>query len=352
MAESDFKILSSDVERITRTHGFGPTGATSYVLLHGISNQLGLPNIPKNTDSQGLVFFTKPCMNLSYDNVILHRKMRNLADPRLDSMGNYIRCILNPPGFDERGDKIRSTINNDKLAFLPIGNFLLSMSDPPDYVGNVYTTREGWGGEQVSIFESRPLINKAYDLSLTFANMDGDLINSIFSRWIEYQARVYEGSMLPFPIFIANNMKDYETRAYRIILDQSGKYIRRIYAPTAMFPYSDPEGAGMGYERNDIFNTKSDEIQITFNAQGAQFNDPILLYEFNKIVEKFHPDLNPTKRTSVIKIEGELLNGLDKKQLLNFYTYPYINVDTMELEWWADTDKYNYIMRILIPPKV
>lgn len=352
MTDKLFNILSKDVERITRSYGFGPNGSTTYALLHGISNQLGLPSIPQNTDSQGLVFFTKPCLNLSYDNVILHRKMRNLADPRLDSMGNYIRCLLNPPGFDEHGDKIRSIINNDRLAFMPISNFLISMSDPPDFVADTYTTKEGWGKEQVSMIESRPNINMAYDLNLTFANMDGDLINSIFSRWIEYGTRVFEGSMLPFPVFILNNMIDYQTRAYRIILDHSGRYVQKMYAPFAMYPYSNPEGAGMGYERADVLNTKSNELQITFKAIGAQYNDPVLIDEFNKITEVFHPDLNPAKRKTVTKVDGQLTNGVDKRQLLNFYVYPYINSDTMELEWWADNEQYATILQLLERPKV
>lgn len=340
-----------NIDLSSRKLGLGNLQSASYALLHGLNTTNALPSLPINTDSQGIVLFTRPNMNLSYDNVIMHRTMTFLADPRPDSIGNYIRCLMYEKGFDPVGDANRSTIINDKLGFMPpLSTLLLTMSEPPDYVADLYTSKSGFGKEEISFIEARPNINSAYDLSLTFANIEGNVIKAIFAVWAEYAARVFEGSMLPFPSNILAHRIDYQTRPYRIILDRANRYVQEIYAPFAAFPYSIPYGSNMGYNAKETFNTNANEIRLNFRAIGAIYNDPRLIKDFNKVTTNFNPDMRPGSRSNLIKVTGEK-NNVDLKQLFSYHCYPYINETTYELEWWTERSLYDTLIKLLERPK-
>lgn len=339
MANNFTSTATTIVDISNRSVGLGGANVGTYSVLHGLNPLGGLANIPQNTDTHGLVFFTKPMLNLSRDNVMNSRKMTFLADTDPLSMGNYIRCLLNPKGFDPEGDKLRSTVNDDNNIFLPISNLLINLSPPPDYVADTYTSDEGINKEQVSFIDSKPNVFSSYDMTGTFANMEGDPISAIFTTWTEYMTRVAEGSMLPFPIHILQRRLDYNTRIYRLILDKSKRFVQKIFACGAAFPYTSPEGAVMGYDVKEHLSKEADEIQIVFKCNGAIYNDPILVYEFNLSVVKYNPDIAPGKRVNHTKVIGTAPNGKDMRLLMAYNVYPYI-ADTMELEWYAPNDIY------------
>lgn len=334
------------IKVVDKSHGLFATTTNTFSVLHGLNAMGGIPPLPPNTDNQGLVLFTKPCLNLSYNNVVPIRKLAFLANTDPLSMGNYIRCLLSPKGFDPTGDKTRSSICDDKNGFMSISNMLLSLTPMPDMVADTYTTDEGYSKEQVSYIDSKPNIYNGYDLTATFANMEGDPISAIFATWVEYEQRVAEGSMLPFPINILQRRIDYQTRIYRLILDKTKTFVQKISACAAGFPYTVPEGAPTGYTHNVHLNPEADQIQITFKCIGAIHNDPILIEEFNKTVLKYNPDIAVGKRLSHKKISGLTDLGVNLKELLNYKMYPYI-ADTMELEWYADTADYDNILEML-----
>lgn len=335
------------IDTSSRSPGLGGIGTGTYTVLHGLNALGGMPALPINADNQGLTFFTRPCLNLSYNNVIGTRKLAYLATSESDSMGLAIKCMLSPPGFEtpsSSGSSGRSTITDDLCAFLPISNLLLSLSAPPDLVADLYESSEGYNKEQVSWVDSKPNNYSAYDLTATFANMEGDPITSLFSAWLEYSMRVAEGSMLPFTINLVENRIDYQTRIYRLLLDRSRTYVQRIYACGAAFPTSNPLGAVMGYTHGVHLTPEADQIQITFRCLGAMYDDPILIVEFNKTVVTFNPAMADNQRASTMtKVTGSTKNGIALKSLLNFKMYPRIS-PTMELEWWANTQDYNNIV--------
>ncbi len=340
-------ILRTNIELLeisNRNNSYSNGDTSTYNIFHGINALGGIPALPHNSDNQGLVFFTKPHLNLSYDNVISIRKLAFLADNNINSMGCLIKCMLNPLGYSEASDRVRSSILDDKCAFIPISNLLLSLSNPPDYTADTYTTTEGYNKEQVAWIDSRPGIWNVYDLQANFANMEGDPITTIFDVWIEYAQRVAEGSMLPFPINIVENRIDYQTRIYRLILDRTRTYVQKIWACCAAFPYTNPIGAVMGYNSSTHITTEANQIQITFKCIGSMFNEPILIKEFNELVGIFNPSMKDSNRVKMVKVNGVTDSGLNKKALLKYKMYPFI-APSMELEWYAFKDEYDLIMQ-------
>jgi hypothetical protein len=342
---TDNKQSHNDIISVTHMgNGFGANNAAAYSVFHGLNALGGIPPLPNNTDNQGFTFFTKPCLNLSYNNVVGNRKLAFLADPRPYSMGNLIRCMLNPPSYDSEGDKLRSSIIDDKCAFLPISNLLMTMQQPPDIISSSYTSNEGYNKEQVTFIDSKPNFYEAYDLTLTFANLEGDPISTIFSTWMEYAMRVYEGSMLPFPINIVENRIDYETRIYRFVMDRTKTFIQRIYSSGPVYPVSVPLGAVMGFDNTQHLSTENNQISITMRCMGAMYDDPILILEFNKSVTNYNKDMLPKNRSKMIKVNGLTKTNINKKSLLNYKMYPWIS-ETMELEWYAYKSDYDRIVK-------
>jgi hypothetical protein len=335
------------LDLINKTSARGGLNASTFSILHGLNAVGGLPNLPENTDSKGLILFTKPQCNLSHDNVLPFRKLSYLINTDPYSMGNYIRCALNPKGFDPGGDMYRSKIIDDKQAFMPmVSNLVLNMSAPKDISVNIYTSPEGRAKEQVSWIDDKPGVYDTYQLTVTFANIDGDPISNLFSTWLEYGQRISEGSMRPFFINIIRNRIDYQTRIYRITLDRSLKYVQDIFATGAAFPTSLPIGGKFGITEGTHFNLEGNQIQINFQCIGAIYNDPLLILLVNKLISKYNPAMG-NGFSGMTKINDISSTGLIKKHLLNSYLYPWINTETMELEWYAENSRIAAIEQLI-----
>lgn len=354
-------ITKARLDKMYRSSGLGGLGALTYSLLNGLNIRGRIPNLPPSVDDQGVTFFTKPCLNLSYHNVINLRRMAFLADTDRYSMGNAIRCMLNPVGLDNTavnrfgtnikepaGDEYRSFLIDDKNAFIPmLSGTLLSLSGWPDFSPDTYTSPEGIAKEQVSWIDSRGDQNGIFDLTATFLNMEGDPVSKLFSVWLEYSTRVAEGSMMPFYINMVENRIDYQTRIYRFTLDRSGRYIQSVTACAAAFPISDPRGAKVNYTTEKSLTEENNKIIIPFRANIPMYDDPILLDEFNKTVILSNGDMHDAKRESIYTKLNTSNSGVDETNLFSYKSYPRVNVQTNELEWWTPTVIYKSLMETL-----
>lgn len=342
MATSELEQL---IDLSYRENGLGGMDVNSYTILRGLNAVGGLPTFPPNKDSQGFVFMTKPQLNLSYNNVTKLRTMTFLADPNRMSMGNAIRCMLNPIGFDKEGDKLRSLLVDDQNAFLPITNLLMTMSKPPDFASEVYLTEEGYAKEQLGWTDGIDGYRGAYTMTLTFANIDGDPITAIFLAWYTYIHAVLKDTMTAYYVNILRNRVDYQTRIYRLVMDSTNTYVNKIYASGPIWPIGVPVGAPFGYDVSTVVINENDQIQITFQCIAAEYADPIIITEFNRIVGRFNPKMKTANLKSMVKVQGLTKLGIPEKKILNYRLYPRI-APSMELEWYAYPKDYEQIIKL------
>ena len=346
--------------------GFGKSSTALINVIRGM-NHRGFGNlVPANTDEQGFTFFTKPNLNLSYDNVINSRRLHFLTDDKPNSMATAIRCMLSPmvgaPVMPEEGwaysyaddpmndptNKItdtirlpRSIIVDDRYPFIPLlSNTLLSLSGWPDFVLESFNSKEGLRKEVTSWVDSIGDIYSAFDLTANFHNLDGDPVTTLFAVWTEYAARVAEGSMDPYMNMIVEHEIDYQTRIYRFIMDPTRTYIRKIADCGAAYPTAVPNGAAFNYTSENIRIEDTKEVSIRFNCVGARYNDPITIYNFNTLVGIFNSDMRDTK------IREERMVKLDNKykRLFNYRGYPRID-ETNELEWWVPKHEFEAVVK-------
>lgn len=343
--------------------GYGKTSTALINVLYGMNHRGSGNIVPANTDDPGFTFFTKPNLNLSYDNVNNSRRLSFLALGNDRSLSNAIRCMLSPQVLDPRvgtedwqlsktndnsiGDRLlpRSLIVDDTYPFIPLlSNTLLSLSGWPDFVLEAFNSKEGLRKEVVSWVDSIGDIYSAFDLTANFQNIDGDPVTTLMAVWTEYAARVAEGTMVPYAKMIVENEIDYQTRIYRFIMDPTRTYIRKIADVGVAFPSAVPLGAAFNHNA-DLFRVEENkEISIRFSCTGVRYNDPITIYNFNTIVGIF----NSAMRTEASRKEKMVKLDNWEKASFNYKGYPYIN-ERNELEWWVTIEQYDGLINTLDP---
>lgn len=334
--------LIDQIDYISRGSGLGNLSESMVNTLVGI-NHRGTGNpVPYNQDNQGLTFFTRPRLNLSYNNLGADRRLSILgAGKGVSKAGHYpsaIRQWLDPEiarVLFEGGD--RSLLVDPYCAFIPLlGNNLISLSGWPDPIVEIYNSDEGLAKETWGMADGIDTIYSAYDLNATFRNIAGDPISLMFYVWNIYKSMVYQGRMLPYPDSEMLREIDYQTRIYRLILDPTRTFVQKIAACGAGFPTSSALGQAFDYSSDSPFEqSRASQISIPFRCFGAMYQDPILMREFNDVVEIFNPAMMaPFRDKFMIKIPRAELNTY------NYAGYPRIDMETNELQWWDSRDQY------------
>lgn len=341
------------VRSVSQTSGYGQLKSAATAVFFG-HNHRGAGNpIPINTDQYGMTFFTRPRLNLSYDNITRDRTLAPMMTMRKASIPRAIRAYLDPVGAlvgqTYRGGvkgaagsmPYPSPLVDPYNAFIPIlENNLISLSGWPDPYVDTYTTRSGVYQEEWSMIDGFAKFYKKFDLSANFRNIVGDPISYLFHVWTQYAALVHEGVLDPRPESILENEIDYNTRVYRLVLDPQRRYVQKIAACGAAFPVSNSLGAHFNFDESKTYNGDIDQISVSFQCMGAIYMDPILIKEFNDTVSLFNPSMRDNRRSSVyVKLEPRW------KPLFNYLGYPRIDPLTMELEWWVTREDFDTIMQ-------
>lgn len=385
-----------------------PIGSTQAAVtnnLYGINHQNIKGVIPEDRDSQGLVFFTRPCLNLTTANIRNVRQMYSLLTNNNKSIHSYVRCMLDPRThlnnpymlnggnrpedwasspfleysnkYDKRDKEIddlltEESLNNlvksfpnnellklksyqnylnpkpkscpfvdEHLAFIPLlTNTIKSLKGWPDPVLPNFTSKEGVRKEQWGIGDGTMEIYNAFDLDAQFRNIRDKPTLLLFETWVRYISLVFEGMMDPYFDFLIENEIDYNTRIYRLVLDESKTFVKMISACGAAFPMAIGIGSYFDYDDEQKYNTSNRDLSIRFQCFGAMYNDDILVKEFNETVGIFNPAVKAMLRNrgndSLVEIPNNLLH------LFNNRGYPVIDPATMQLKWFINKNSKTY----------
>lgn len=346
--------------------------------LYGINHTKVKSTIPSNRENVGYVFFTRPQLNLSTDNIRNIRQFYSMLTTTDTSTARFVRNTLDPrlalglydtPKTDDDGVVVSATAGYNEVldcplvdkfqAFIPIlTNSIVSLSGWPDIVLPTFTSEIGLRKEQYSQADGIVDIYESYDLDVTFRNQVNDPIIQLFQTWLRYSSSVFEGTLMPYMDFIRENEIDYMTRIYRVVLDKNLRRVNKIFANGVGFPITVPSGQFADFSDNNDYNQQVKEFTVRFRSLGAQFNDDILIREFNNVVGVFNPDMANIEtitedhlRTSSmtgsklnITLEDKLLDLNVRKipehllAVLNHRAYPRINTVTYEMEWYTDKE--------------
>lgn len=339
--QAGFENTEALMTRLSREQALGDKGTIFGDLFYGINRRMqGNAGVPSNTDLQGMTFFTRPNMNLSYDNVAGVRELTGLLTTYGNTYQRAIRTILDHDSASKRNVNSPGIVD-DKSAFIPLlSNSIISCSGWPDLALNTYVSSEGVGKESWMMNDGQVKINGRYDLSISFQNMLGDPITLLFFVWLHYIGAVYTNTMMPWPYSITENEVDYQTRIYRFVLDYSGRFIQKWAACGAAQPGALSMGAAFNFSRDNPYSEENSQITVPFVCIGAMYNDYIVLEEFNKVGEMFNPAMEDGARQEYYRKLAP-----SERSLFNYSGYPRVNLKTQELEWWVDNNVYEAYLK-------
>jgi len=341
--EYDKKTITTLDDFFAYTQDTGSIEQAGSNALRGINQSKVSAPMPVNKDTQGFVFFTRPMLNLNKWNLAKHRSFHSLSSTDQYSVQRYVRCMLDPSLGRYSTPRETSPLVNDKLVFIPLlTNTITKLSGWPDIVDPVFTSKQGVRKEQWSIVDGTTEVNEAFDLDVTFKNIADEPVSLLFKTWTNYASYVFDGQLQPYAGFEARNEIDYTTRIYRIVLDKTEKYVKKIACTIASFPINEPTGKFFDYDREQLYMDQTKDVNIRFRSMGARYNDEIIIKWFNTASTYTNGALyeviknNFTATSGYVKIPRELLS------MFKYHGYPLINTNTFELEWWIDSSTEIY----------
>lgn len=331
-------ILPFSVDDYFRTTGIGSLNKAITRNLYGINHRQTPPGALMNKDIYGYTFWTRPQLNMTGNNLRNDRIFYDLLSSEEYSIQRFVRTTLDPrlqSGFTN-GETLSSPLVDPYQAFIPLlTNSLMSISGWPEIQAPTYTSPPGLFKEVYGQVDGTTKIYTDYDIDSTFRNYRGDPLLYMLFIWIKYASLVFEGTIVPYPDYIFNNVIDYNTRIYRLVMDHNKTYVKKIACTGVSFPTAIPIGGFFDYNSDTPFNTQMREFTIRFTSLGAEYMDNILVKEFNETVKIFNPYMRDSIRSSVmIRIPFNYLI------LFNNSGYPHINEETYELEWYIRQDTY------------
>lgn len=341
------------IDGITTSAGIGSIDTSITSSFYGINHRQTPGAIQINKDYFGLTFFTRPKLNLSGINLRSDRLMAPLLTQEENSLQRAIRCTLDPRLDTGEASGIPCGLIDPKQAFIPLlTNHLMASNGWPDLLAPTATSHEGMYKEAFSFVDGLTKNHSTYDISAQFRNIPGDPITALFFTWLHYMSLVYEGVMVPYLQAIVERETDYHTRIYRLVLDSSKTRVTKIAACGAAFPISCPIGAAFNYEAGKPINSSNDQINVQFRCMGAIYQDDILIYEFNRTVATFNPEMRESNflAPGANNTRGSYTNRtmqqipIEALTIFNNMGYARINPVNYELEWWVRKSDYKAVL--------
>ena len=338
------------VDTLSKISGSGNDSAKFQQIFGGLNRLPNITPVSFHKEIQGMTLFTRPDLNLSNQNIINLRPLLYLMTDNANSIPYAIRCILDPD-LDPNGAS--SLVDKYSPYISLLSNTLVTMSQPPDIGVTAYTSPEGIMKEQWMMNEGVAFYNGRYDITCTFDNIKGAGTLLLFHVWLLYMSYLRVGpvgGLVPKSRNIFNGVMDYFTRIERFTFDESGRFIEQWWHTGASMPTNLSIGAGFSYNREETHSQENRTISVQFSCVGAVYMDPIQLHEFNLRTFAFNPSFRgfmdidkygDDYTQEYIKIPHE------RRASFNYKGLPYINLSTMEMEWWVPATHYgDEIMRM------
>lgn len=288
--------------------------------------------VPKNRELTGFTFITRPCCNLSRANLAGNRKFAPLVVGPDNSMQTMIRWYLDTKlCYEQRGERICQLIDTHNPFNVLLCNNLLSINGFLDYNLSLETSEGGFFSEQQTCVVGGDRLAHGNDLQLQFKDMPGGPVMALHEYWTEYCANIMDGSMSQYPEDIEHNLMAYTVSIYRFMVDPTTRIITRWAKATGCYPKMSPSGTPFNKNQGEHVSTAASEFVVPYQAHKLEYNDPIILTEFNILVDRYRG----------YKVEEDSL-GINLAATIenNYAGLPYVSQRNgiNELVWQYSTD--------------
>lgn len=331
-----FPSGDTTINDIFREQGHGSFSALNTAALWGVDHQGISTYIDSPQEEYGIVLFTKPMLNLSYNNILQDNRFVAMASDNALSMPRIVKAMLDP--VSQKVKRTSCPLIDPYSAFLPIlSNTCTSLSGFPDIQMKSYESAPGKFSEVYIQPDGHAETMEDLSLTATFKEGPGGIVSELFFKWVTYMGLIREGKFRRRLGFILDNKRDYDTRVYVLVLDRSKRYVLKLTCCGVMFPSSVPMGKDGDFvkEADGGIIEDSNTVSIQFKAMGACYRNPLWIAAFNRTVENMNPYMNVAYiKTYMKQIPHDQRNDFNKMG------YPLIDIATMELKWYVFKEDY------------
>lgn len=291
-----------------------------------IRNTIYMPEM----EGHGFTFITRPKLNLSGPSIRSDRVLSLLDSLEPNSISFAVRALLdtNLKSIYNLSTSNSPYFNSENPFLAILSNRLMSLNGWPDPTIDVETTEGGFFSESITYPKGHDQLTRNYDLSATFSDIQGSVVHSLFMMWVRWIGLANRGAVTAYMEDIESRRMSFTSSIYRFVMDPSNRYITKWAKATGCFPRNVPTGQYFNYDANASNVDTAMNLSIPITVAGkVEYMDPIILKEFNMLVDKFSP---ATKGNTAAR---------DKvRMLLNFKCIPYIDLSgTNELMWMYDS---------------
>jgi hypothetical protein len=341
LQEKVFRLLNNELYQSAGFGGFYNQLQTAVAKI----NRYGPSPLAPNRVFSGYTFITRPQLNLATSSILNNRVLSILDtdDPR--DINFMIRGLLDPRWyfrwmFDHNGQE-SELLDQLNPLFTPLCNCLTSCTGWPDYVLEQDKGDTGFFSEGLTIASGSNRLKQGADLSLTFKEIHGGIILSIFHMWLEYMAAVTKNELVAYPQEIDQRRLNYTVSIYRFIMTPDKRFIQHCAKATGCFPLSVPLGALFNVNQGELHVAAAKEVSIPFVANVVEYDDPVIPYEFNILMKRYWPDIESAEETPGF---NPTTSNIVSSRTTNGPEYPYTNPFNTYL-------RYNYVGLPYIVPR-
>lgn len=322
-------VTPNDIQRlfdaaVEQSYKYSSAGSfhSVYTTILRQLDRYGYSIVLPNHEVVGLTFITRPKLNLSTASLRQDPVLSTLDTLDPTSLPFALRCLLDTK-FSRRPIDIAPIaaaspfFNIESPFLLPLTNCLKSISGFPDIVIETETSQGGYFAEDITMATGSDMLNRTYDLSLTFRDIQGGFIAALFTIWSRVIPLLSRGLSVAYPEDIAARRLCYTCSIYRFVLDPSRRFITKWAKATGCYPISNPLGAAFNIGERDSFVSELEQIPVPFKANRIEYMDPRIFTDFNRIVKRYAP-----------KIDTDEYMTTPTKAEYNFTGLPYIDTQS------------------------
>jgi hypothetical protein len=330
------------IDKIRKVDGRPAYDRSMTDLVWGFNHrQLKVPEMPLS-DTDGFSFYTRPELNLSYDNIKNVPEFDFLHKGGPYSMGAVIRAYLDPISSADPSCEAYTPLVDPQNPFIPIlTNLINDFSGAPDIENPYWSSDPGRFDEQYLIPNGISGVYNIWESNATFRNVRGDPITALFFVWVTYINRVAENSMKPWFRNLVEDEMDSFTRHYRFITDETRTRFTKNMCSIASLPTGSTIGSSFDQNSQRPYTEANKEVAVPFVNIGAYYLSTRVVDDFNTTVINFNSGMKPSSDGVISRMRRLSRSEL---KLFNWRGVPRLKED-QTIEWYVSDDTYEQLMR-------
>ena len=286
----DKDFLDQVVEMAFETSGAG-SYETQIAQVFSRHDRFGRSMVTKNSVFSGFTFFSRPRLCLADWNICGDRKLAHLMTDDVQSIPFAIKCLLDTK-YSAKKDPNCPLLDKNNPFLVPLCNTVKSISGFLDPMLITESTEGGFFSEDQTYVIGGDRLARTYDINCMFRDLPGNPILTIIDDWCQYMHGLSDGSLQQYSEAIDFNRMDYTVSIYRFLMDITNRYIVRWAKCTGCYPVSTPSGIPFNLNEGEHLVSAASDINVPFKANRIEYDDPIILKEFNMLVRRYATDAN------------------------------------------------------------